>query len=221
MILPWPDPVIDQLGHDPRSAYAERFWLGLIGPSTAWLLRRVAEGLESEPDGYQVPVPELARSLGLGTRRGTSSALEHALWRAERFGLAAIDDTHPDHPVAKVRRRLPPLTRPQVLHLPKPLRHEHQQWLESVPTGPDAMRRRARQLALSLLELGEDVDHAERQLLRWRYHPAVAHESAVWARDRHQSAGAAQAGADDRVGLKVLSNSTNVRTPKPVAPLVT
>ncbi len=22
----WPDPVIDELGHDPRSAYVERFW---------------------------------------------------------------------------------------------------------------------------------------------------------------------------------------------------
>ncbi len=29
----WPDPVIDQLGHDPRSAYVERFWLGVLGPS--------------------------------------------------------------------------------------------------------------------------------------------------------------------------------------------
>jgi hypothetical protein len=220
VILPWPDPVIDQLGHDPRSAYAERFWLGLIGPSTAWLLRRLVAGLDDEPAGYQVPVSELARSLGLGARRGTSAALERALWRAGRFDLVAIDDSRPEHPVAKVRRRLPPLTRPQVLHLPKPLRQEHQQWLESVPAGPDAMRRRARQLALSLMELGEDMDHAERQLLRWRYHPAVAHESAMWARDRHQ-AGAVQAGEADRVGLKVLSSSTNVRTPKPVAPLVT
>ncbi len=33
-IRPWPDPVIDRLGHDPRSAYVERFWLGVLGPST-------------------------------------------------------------------------------------------------------------------------------------------------------------------------------------------
>lgn len=29
----WSDPVIDQLGHDPRSAYVERFWLPVLGPS--------------------------------------------------------------------------------------------------------------------------------------------------------------------------------------------
>ncbi|MDQ6911186.1 MAG: hypothetical protein M3Z84_10475, partial [Actinomycetota bacterium] len=33
-IRPWPDGVIDALGHDPRSQYVERFWLGILGPST-------------------------------------------------------------------------------------------------------------------------------------------------------------------------------------------
>lgn len=31
-IRPWPDPVIDTLGHDPRSLYVERFWLPTLGP---------------------------------------------------------------------------------------------------------------------------------------------------------------------------------------------
>ena len=35
-VRPWPDPVIDALGHDPRSAYVEQYWLGILGPpSTA------------------------------------------------------------------------------------------------------------------------------------------------------------------------------------------
>ncbi len=38
-VRPWPDGVIDALGHDPRSLYVERFWLGILGPSTTWLLR--------------------------------------------------------------------------------------------------------------------------------------------------------------------------------------
>jgi len=25
-VTPWPDPVLDVLGHDPRSWYAETFW---------------------------------------------------------------------------------------------------------------------------------------------------------------------------------------------------
>ena len=33
-IVRWHDPLIDQLGHDPRSRYAELFWLGVLGPST-------------------------------------------------------------------------------------------------------------------------------------------------------------------------------------------
>ena len=28
----WIDPVIDELGHDPRSAYVETFWLPVLGP---------------------------------------------------------------------------------------------------------------------------------------------------------------------------------------------
>ena len=35
----WYDEVTDQLGHDARSAYVERFWLGILGPSATWLLR--------------------------------------------------------------------------------------------------------------------------------------------------------------------------------------
>ena len=33
-VRPWPDPVIDALGHDPRSAYVEQYWLGILGPSS-------------------------------------------------------------------------------------------------------------------------------------------------------------------------------------------
>lgn len=33
-IQPWPDPLLDDQGHDPRSAYVERFWLPVLGPST-------------------------------------------------------------------------------------------------------------------------------------------------------------------------------------------
>ena len=36
-IRPWADEVIDRVGFDPRSPYVERFWLGVIGPSTTWL----------------------------------------------------------------------------------------------------------------------------------------------------------------------------------------
>ena len=31
-IRPWPDPLIDTLGYDPRSRYVETFWLPTLGP---------------------------------------------------------------------------------------------------------------------------------------------------------------------------------------------
>ena len=43
-VVPWPDDVIDALGHDPRSHYVEAYWLGTLGPSTTWLLRRLVAG---------------------------------------------------------------------------------------------------------------------------------------------------------------------------------
>lgn len=32
-VRPWIDPVVDEHGHDPRSRYVERFWLGVLGPT--------------------------------------------------------------------------------------------------------------------------------------------------------------------------------------------
>ena len=43
-ILPWHDPVIDTLGHDPRAPYPEKFWLPTLGPSALFLIRYLADG---------------------------------------------------------------------------------------------------------------------------------------------------------------------------------
>ena len=82
---PWPDDVIDALGFDPRSPYVERFWLGVIGPSTTWLLRRIAAGLR--------PVARRLRDAagrdGPGPRAG----------RSGRPPLAVPAHRQPDDPV--------------------------------------------------------------------------------------------------------------------------
>jgi hypothetical protein len=76
-----------------------------------------------------------------------------------------------------------------VVRLPTDLQAAHEQWQARQAAGSvEAQRRRARQLALSLLELGEDFEGIERQLLRWKFHPAMAHEAAAWGWDRHRSA---------------------------------
>ena len=86
-----------------------------------------------------------------------------------------------------MRRKLPPLTRRQVERLSPRQREEHADWQADQLREPlsASQTRRARQLALSLLQLGENAEAAEHQLLRWRYHPRTAREAAEWAWVRH------------------------------------
>ena len=188
-IRPWPDDVIDSLGHDPRSAYVETYWLGILGPSTTWLLRLLVAGLEANPGGFELSLADTAARLGLGNKGGRNSPFIRALGRCVQFDLA---QPHSDTVLA-VRRKVPPLNRRQVMRLPLPLQEEHRAWQDEQLRTPrlDQQRQRGRHLALSLLELGEDVEAAERQLLRWKYHPALAREVTAWAWDRHRGALAA------------------------------
>jgi hypothetical protein len=196
-IAPWPDPVIDRIGHDPRSPYVERFWLSILGPSTTFLLRHLATQLEVEPEGFVLDLSTTARAMGLGdrTKVGKQSPFLRALSRTCHFGLARLVDD-----VLVVRRRVPPLTSRQVERLPESLRLDHRRWQEAQlragrPDGApvEAMRERARRLALTLLELGEDLDTTERQLHHWRFHPAVAYEAVRWAQQEKVLAAADQA----------------------------
>lgn len=191
-VRPWPDDVVERVGFDPRSPYVERFWLSIIGPSATWLMRRIAAGFDASPDGFELPLGDTARALGLGDRAGRHSPLLRTVNRLILFDLA-----HASGPSElTVRRKLAPLSRRHTSRLSPALQEAHERWqaeqLEEPPG--EALRRRGRQLALSLLELGEDAEAAERQLLRWRYHPALAKEAVAWATERHRVALAAAAG---------------------------
>jgi hypothetical protein len=185
-IRPWPDDVIDGLGFDPRSSYVETYWLSVLGPSTTWLLRRLVAGFDLQPDGYRISLPETARSLGLSERGGRSSPFVRAVSRTVRFELAQVEGPE----VLAVRRKVPPLTQRQVERLPPSLQLTHTRWQEGqlqVPSG-DLLRRRGRLLALSMIEMGDELEVAERRLLELRYHPALAHDAAGWAWARHRAA---------------------------------
>lgn len=187
-IRPWPDDVIDALGHDPRSSYVERFWLGVLGPSTIWLLRRLAAGLESSPTGFDLPLGETARALGIGGQ-GQSSSFARTIGRVVQFDLARIELPS----AIAVRRKLPPLARRHLARLPESLQEEHRVWQEADLRVPelDRQRRRARKLAMSLIALGEDLEATERQLMRWHYHPSLCREAALWGWREHAHANAA------------------------------
>jgi hypothetical protein len=186
-IRPLADPVIDAVGFDPRSDYAERFWLGVLGPSTLLLLRRIAASLEEHPSGFPLPLADTARELGLGHMGGRNNPFVRALGR-----LCTFDMAQPmGEGVLAVRRRNPPLNRRQVVHLPEPLQAAHQRYQEEQlaraggASPHDALRQRARELALSMVQLGEDTGAVESQLARWRFHPALCREASVWASEEH------------------------------------
>lgn len=175
----WDDPVIDALGYPPRSTYVEHFWLSILGPSTTWLVRHIDARLEQWPDGFTLDLGATAEALGLGAGRGRHSPLVRALHRACQFGVARAGG---DQTLA-VRRHLPPLTRHQIDRLPAGVRAQHETWhaVERDAATLAAQRRRARRVALALAELDEDVPTTEQRLHRWKVHPVVAQEAAVWA----------------------------------------
>ena len=184
-VVAWPDPLIDSLGHDPRSNYAELFWLPILGPSTMWLLRRIALELELNPEGLILDLPETARSLGLGARGGKNSPFQRALSRCITFEVAQLQKSG----TMAVRRMLPPLSLRHLARLSDSLRQQHVDWQQTnqAAASPQAIRQRSRQLAMSLLDLGEDAHGTELQLIRWRFHPALACESTAWAIERQQA----------------------------------
>lgn len=117
------DPVLDALGHDPRSGYVEQYWLSILGPSATLLLRRLAAGLEAKPDGFDLDPGLWALELGLGNRGGKHGPFWRSIDRACRFGMAQRNGE-----VLAVRRKLPPLTARQIDRLPNHLRRAHEAW---------------------------------------------------------------------------------------------
>ena len=194
-ICPWPDPVLDTVGHDPRSLYVETFWLPTLGPTALLLLRHLATKFEARPGPVELPVATASQALGLGERAGHSSPVVRSLARLETFELACSDG----HETVAVRRNLPPANRRHIRRLPPSLQAAHAEWAQArLAETPDApARRRARCLALVLLEEGADAGHAERVLYATGFHPAICHDAARWAQQRHLDA-ATEAGLTTR-----------------------
>ena len=186
------DPVVEKLGHDARSRYVETYWLGILGPSTTWLFRHLADRFDDQPDGFDLPLADTAGALGLGMKTGRHGPFARALDRLCQFGLARRD-----HASLHVRRHAPPLTQGQVKRLPEPLQQQHAAWQRSQLHAAHDAEDKARRLALTLLELGETLDAAERQLARWRVDPCIADRALAWANQRHTVAAATAADLGD------------------------
>ena len=178
-----------------------RSWLlryQVLTPSTVWLLRRLAGGFDYSPEGFDLDLAETARSLGLGNRSGRHSPFVRSINRAIQFGLAQLSGED----ALSVRRRLPPLNRARLGRLSPALRARHAAWEEQQLQlrAHEHQLRRARQLALSLMDLGDDYGAAERQLLRWRYPGPLARRAVEWAGKQRRSGLFSTASADTGTG---------------------
>jgi hypothetical protein len=136
-IRPWIDPIVDDRGHDPRSAYVERYWLSVIGPTATWIMRRFAERFDGEPDGFVLDLEHTAASMGLSFTKGLNSPFGKALHRCVMFGLA-----QPLSDGFAVRRRFPTVAQRHLQRLPEDLRDEHDLWVRrTVPIDRRAVER--------------------------------------------------------------------------------
>ena len=175
MIRPWLDPVVDETGHDPRSRYVEQFWLGVLGPTATWLLRRLVAGLAQQPDGYEIDLDVTARAMGMSYRAGRSSPFSKALQRCTMFGLA-----HQTSDGIAVRRRIPTVAHRHLRRMPDAVQRANDEW-ERTTIAVDQLTR-AHRLALVMLEVGDDVTCVEHQLVAVGVGHAVAAEVADNAR---------------------------------------
>ncbi len=128
IVRPWDDPVVEACGHPIDGRYVELFWLGILGPTATWLLRRLAAGLEEYPQGYELDLVQTAASLGLTLVPGRHGPFSRALERCVRFGMA-YRGREGGYDALAVRRKAPPLAARQVERLPSTLRIAHHDWV--------------------------------------------------------------------------------------------
>lgn len=210
-VRPWPDPVIDALGHDPRSVYVETFWLGVLGPSTTLLLRHLATQFDAHPEGFTLDLEAAATRLGVGYKGGQHSAFVRTIARCISFDLAQLTGAA----TLEVRRHIPPVSRRHLIRMPESVQEAHDRWQDAQRRIPpvEQMRRRARRLALSALQLGLDRDEVERQLMQWRFHPALCFEAAAWAWEQHELA------VRDEAKVAAMPTTRSAAAIAPITPL--
>jgi hypothetical protein len=171
VIRPWADPVVDEDGHDPRSRYVELFWLGVLGPTATWLIRRLAAGLDREPEGYELDLGATAREMGLGFTVGRASPFTKALQRCVMFGMA-----HPMPTGLAVRRRIPTVAHRHLKRMPETVRVAHEEWQRTTISVDELSR--AHRLGLALAEAGDEPALVEHQLVALGVRDATAAEVA-------------------------------------------
>ena len=114
------DPMVEAAGFDAPGDYVERYWLGTLGPTALSMLRRLADRLMRQPDGFSVALADLARELGVGDGTGRNAPVVKAIARLVRFRMAAVQGD-----ALAVPGTVPPVPRRHLARLPQHLAEEH------------------------------------------------------------------------------------------------
>jgi hypothetical protein len=121
-IVPFPDPVVERLGHRPGSPYVEFVWLGVLGPSTTFAWQRLARQAAAMSSS-SVDVVDLALSLGLGEDLGRNAMVSRTLAR-----LVAFDTARRHEDTLAVRLALPDLPARRLSRLSTSARFAHERF---------------------------------------------------------------------------------------------
>ena len=140
-VLRWHDPLIDRLGHDPRSRYVERFWLGILGPSTTLVLRVFADALDETavwPISISQTLPPrsvsvteagaTARSPGRFSGRSGSGPPDQPVPTRSRYDIVSLPSTAARSSACRSPSRLSTSTSTNSRSLPVRLVRGHAAW---------------------------------------------------------------------------------------------
>ncbi len=117
-VVRWVDVKLDLIGVPIDGAYAEKYWLPVLGPTATWMARRLASSLADGP--VTVDVAELGAAIGVGGSTSVNCPLMRALGRLLRFGVVreGVD-------VYEVRTMLGPVPKSQLRRLPASMQTDH------------------------------------------------------------------------------------------------
>lgn len=179
LIIPMADADFDTAGFDPRSHYAETFWLPILGPSTLWLMRNIAQRFDAEPDGFTLDLHDASSALGIRSKGGRNNAFHRAIGRIVSFNMGrTVDDA-----TISVRRVMPALHSSQIRRLTPRLQKLHHETIRTRVEDREEDTLRSAKVAMTLLRLGDSPDLVEQQLVSWGIEPTTANESVnrAWA----------------------------------------
>lgn len=179
LIIPLADTEFDVGAFDPRSHYAETFWLPILGPSTLWLMRNIAQRFDTEADGFTLDLVETSTALGIRSKGGKNNSFHRAIGRVVSFNMGrTIDDA-----TLAVRRVMPALHSGQIRRLSPRLQQQHHETLRALVEHREEDLVRSAKVAHTLLRLGDSPDLVEQQLVSWGIEPMTANEAVnrAWA----------------------------------------